>query len=72
MSPRFDIDVTLIGQDGNAFNLMGIVSREMREAKDDAGERICTKEDIDMFLKEAMSSDYDHLLQTCMKWVNVS
>jgi len=30
------------------------------------------KEERDAFMDEAMSGDYDHLLQTCMKWVSVS
>ncbi len=72
MEPKFDIDVTLVGTDGNAFSLMGIVSREMRRAKDSDGKKMCTQEDIDAFHKEATASDYDHLLITCMKWVNVS
>ncbi len=72
MSPKFDIDVTLVGEDGNAFNLMGIVTREMKRAKDENGEKICTQDDINLFLKEATETDYDHLLMTCMKWVNVS
>ncbi len=72
MEPRFDIDVKLIGQDGNAFNLMGIVSREMKRAKDPEGEKMCTQDDVNQFIKEATESDYDHLLSTCMKWVNVS
>ena len=27
--------------------------------------------EIDEFQQEAMSGDYDHLLQVCMRWVNV-
>jgi hypothetical protein len=60
-----DVEVELTGQDGNAFNLLGIVKRELRRAG-------VPKSEIDLFLEEAMSGDYDHLLQTCMKWVNVS
>jgi hypothetical protein len=29
-------------------------------------------EEIRQFQSEAMSGDYDHLLQTCMKWVEVT
>lgn len=29
-------------------------------------------QEIDQFRKEATSGDYDHLLQTCMRWVDVS
>jgi hypothetical protein len=27
--------------------------------------------EVDEFQQEAMSGDYDHLLQVCMRWVNV-
>lgn len=64
--PKYpDIEVVLVGTDGNAFAILGKVSKALRKAN-------VSKEDIDMFMKEAMSSDYDHLLQTCMKWVSVS
>ena len=65
MEPKYDITVQLSGEDGNAFNLMGIVNRALRNA--DAPQK-----DIDAFIKEATSADYDHLLQTCMKWVHVN
>ena len=29
------------------------------------------KEDLDIFIKEAISGDYDNLLRTCMEYVNV-
>ena len=29
------------------------------------------EEQIKEFQEDAMSGDYDHALQTCMKWVNV-
>ncbi len=54
----------LVGEDGNAFNLIGIVVRELRKAKVDTTE-------VMQFRDEAMSGDYDNLLVTCMKWVTV-
>lgn len=54
----------LIGQDGNAFNLLGIVQRDLRRGG-------VEKAEVDAFLEEAMNGDYDNLLVTCMKWVNV-
>ena len=60
-----DIDVELSGTDSNAFAIMGQVTKELRRAGVDSSE-------IDAFRTEAMSGDYDHLLQTCMGWVNVS
>lgn len=58
-----DVTVELTGEDGNAFAVMGAVNKALRRA----GHRDATTE----FMAEAMSGDYNHLLQTCMKWVNV-
>lgn len=63
--PKFDIDVQLTGQDGNAFMVLGLVQRAMRRGG-------CSAEDIKSFTDEATSDNYDHLLQTAMKYVNVS
>ena len=65
------IEVQLSGNDGNAFSVMGNVSRALKRAKDDDGKRIVSEKQIDQFIEEATSGDYDHLLQTCMKWVDV-
>lgn len=59
------IKVKLTGTDGNAFALMGKVTDALRRAGR-------TQEEIKQFTEEAMSGDYDHLLQTCMAWVRVS
>lgn len=58
------IEVKLIGEDGNAFFILGKVSRELRRAG-------YTKEQIDQYLDEAKSGDYDKLLQVTMKWVDI-
>jgi hypothetical protein len=63
--PKFDIDVELSEVDGNAFFVMGAVTKALRRNG-------ATAEQIEEFRNEAMNGDYDHLLQTCMKWVNVS
>ena len=60
-----NVNVKLVGRDGNAFAIMGTVSKALR----DNG---ASKAEIDQFLSEAMSGNYDHLLQTCMQWVDVS
>ena len=59
-----NITVKLIGRDGNAFAILGSVRREMSRAK-------VPQSEIDTFLEEAMSGDYNNLLATCMRWVNV-
>jgi hypothetical protein len=60
-----EVEVELTGHDGNAFAIMARVKRELRRAG-------VSREEIDEFLAECTSGDYDHLLQTCMKWVTVS
>jgi hypothetical protein len=59
------IKVRLTGQDGNAFVIIGRVLSAMKKAK-------VSQDDMDAFIAEAQSGDYDHLLQTCFKWVDVS
>ena len=55
----------LIGEDGNAFGIMGRVKRALaREGADN--------DYINKYLQESMSGDYDHLLQTAMKYVEVT
>jgi hypothetical protein len=60
-----EIVVALVGQDGNAFAILGTVGNAMRAGK-------CTQDEINEFYTEARRGDYDHLLQTVMSWVTVS
>lgn len=59
------ITVKLSGTDGNAFAVMGAVTRAMRKAK-------VPEETRAEFISEATAGDYDHLLRTCMAWVVVN
>lgn len=59
-----DIEVTLVGEDGNAFAIIGKVSKALKRQGVPA-------EEVEAFQKDAMSGDYDHLLATCMRTVNV-
>ena len=61
---KFDIEVQLTGEDGNAFAVMAAVIRGMRKAG-------ATPVDVADFQKEAMSGDYNNLLRTAMRWVVV-
>jgi len=54
----------LVGEDGNAFSILGRARSALRKAK-------ATPEQIEEFMVDAKSGDYDHLLQTCIKWFNV-
>jgi hypothetical protein len=64
-APKYpDIEVQLTGQDSNAFMILGLVQRALREADVDKDER-------DAFMDEATAGDYNNLLQTAMRWVVV-
>lgn len=59
------IELKLSGVDGNAFSILGHAMKALRRAQ-------MPQETMDQFMREAQSGDYDHLLQTCMKWFDVS
>ena len=58
------IEVQLVGEDGNAYAIMGRVQRALRSHD-------IPKSEIDEYLEESMSGDYDHLLCVAMQWVTV-
>jgi len=61
--PKTNLKVKLIGEDGNAFYIMGKVSKALRRA----GYHDLVKE----YQEEAVKGDYDHLLMTTMEYVEV-
>lgn len=58
-----EIEVQLTGHDGNAFLIIGRVQGALARA----GHR----DEAKQFVEEATSGDYDNVLQTAMRWVNV-
>ena len=56
--------LVLVGEDGNAFFILGRARKVARTAGWDT-------EKIEKFTSEATSGNYDHLLQTCMKYFEV-
>lgn len=66
MEPKYpQVKVELVGHNGNAFAILGRVIREMRRAG-------LTQEQREEYQREATAGDYDHLLQTTMRYVEVS
>jgi hypothetical protein len=65
MQPKYPITVQLTGNDGNAFAIMASVSRALKDHGVD-------REEVNTFTQEAMSGDYDNLLRTAMRWVEVA
>jgi ribosomal protein S9 len=62
---KFDVAVKLTGTDGNAYAVMGAVSKALKKAG-------ATKEQVDAYMAESMSGDYNHLIATACDWVEVS
>ena len=60
-----EVEVDLVGEDGNAFSILGRVQKAMRRAD-------IPKDEIDAYLKEATAGDYDHLLATTCEWVHTN
>lgn len=60
--PNIIVDLTNV--DGNAFSIMGAVTRAMRNHGLGSNE-------IDAYRAEAMSGDYNNLIRTTMNWVCV-
>jgi hypothetical protein len=62
--PKYDVTVQLVGEDGNAFAIMGKVQRALKKAG-------ATESELNQYLNESTSGDYDNLLRVAMEWVNV-
>ena len=66
MGPKFpNISVELIGVDGNAYNVLGIVKKALERAG-------VSEEEVSEFYTEATSGDYNKLLATVMDTVEVT
>lgn len=63
-TPKFNVEVQLTGEDGNAFAIMAAVSKAIKKAG-------ATPEQVSQYTMDSMSGDYDNLLRTACKWVVV-
>lgn len=64
VTPKYNVTVQLIGQDGNAFAIMAAVKRGLEKAG-------ASKEEISQYTMDSMSGDYDNLIRTAYQWVVV-
>ena len=55
---------SLVGVDGNAYNIMGYTANAMKRTR-------FTKDEIDQMYAEATSSDYDNLLIVCGNYIDM-
>lgn len=62
--PKYpEVNVKLVGEDGNAFSIIGRTVKALRQGGVSA-------EEIKAYQAEATSGDYNNLLSTTMKWVS--
>ena len=61
--PKTNIVVNLIGQDGNAYFILGRVIKALKKAG--------RTDLVEEYKKEATKGDYNHLLATTMEYVEV-
>jgi hypothetical protein len=65
-APKYPhVHLRLVGEDGNAWAILGRVSAALKSAG-------IAKDERDVFLAEATRGNYDHLLRTVVQWVNAS
>jgi hypothetical protein len=62
--PKYYMEIDLSTIDGNAYAIMGAAQRVLKRAG-------ATPEELSEYLKESMSGDYEHLIQTVSKWLVV-
>jgi len=60
---KTDVVVKLIGEDGNAFAILGKVEKALKRAG--------YPELAEEYFQKATAGDYDHLLRTTMEYVEV-
>jgi len=66
VEPKYeDITVNLSNRDGNAMAVMAAVTQALRQAG-------VSEEERSEYFKEATSGDYDNVLATTLRWVNVT
>jgi len=59
-----NVTVRLVGEDGNAFAILGRVTKAMQREGVSKAER-------DAYMAEATAGSYEELIATTMRWVNV-
>lgn len=60
-----DVKVPLLGENGNAFSILGRVGKALKKAGVAVGE-------VSTYMDEATAGDYDNLLSVTMQWVDTT
>lgn len=65
-APKFpNVEVELVGQDGNAFSMIGRTMAALRRGG-------ATPEQLTEFQNEVTSGDYNNVIQTISRWAEVN
>lgn len=59
----------LVGREGNVFSILARARKKITEWNRKHPDNLI---DIDEFQREAIKGDYDHVIQVCMKYFEVS
>lgn len=62
--PNAKPTVKLLEQNGNAFMIMGTISKALKKAGAD-------EEYVQMYMEESQAGDYDNLLRVALKYADV-
>ena len=64
--------ITTLGPQGNAYAIMGYVTTAMEQERSlmNWGDNSVFKMEKEHYLNDAMSSDYDHLVQVSQQMIN--
>jgi hypothetical protein len=62
---KYNVEVQLSGNDGNAFAIMAQVKHALKRAG-------ATPAELSQYQEESMSGDYDNLLRVAHDWVQVA
>lgn len=72
MSDKIKPSIQLSGEDGNAFVMVGRAERVITKHNREHADKPESMIDIDEFRRDALGGDYDHVIQTIMKYFEVS
>lgn len=61
---KYTAEIDLSTIDGNAYAIMGAAQRKLKQAG-------ASQEEINQYLDESMSGDYENLVATVSKWLVV-
>ena len=74
MGPKYpECEIELTGIDANAYSIMGAVRRGLkRYLRTEGWDFKDIRTELEAYVEESTSGDYDNLLRTAFRWVTVN